>query len=233
MFKTNLSFLYLKYFFLFRAKSGGFYTPSLQPLTNKLIGFSVYQYKGSTLDLENFKANLGLSVGKNYFNFFKNTLLLNYLSKTQSLSMYPSYFHNTEVIFKKVGRNTNTLGRLGIRLNLVTEGCVTNYGSLQTIKNNTYLPLLSLQNKVKTSFLKKSLITNLFTLQLSQNINSPLFFKLCAAKLIPTFFTHHISYIFKKFKRYGVFFGGPTKLMEFVIISFLTIISKDLTFFNT
>jgi len=115
---------------------------------------------------------------------------------------------------------------------LGNRNTVTNHSGLNTLKNHTYLPLLSLQNKVRTSFLKKNLITTLFTLQLSQNINSPLFFKLCSAKLIPIFFNYHITYIFKKFKRYGVFFGGPTKLMEFVIISFLTIISKDLNYFN-
>jgi len=233
MSKTNLCFLYLKYFLIFRAKSGSTYALTPQLPINKLFGSTTYRHGITSLGFKDFKVNEDRFLIKNYLYFYKRTLTFDYLFVVQNLSLYSNNTYCVKSMHHVVSYSANILNKLDLRFNLLTEGRVTNHNSLQIMRNKAYLPLLSLQNKVKTSFLKKSLITNLFTLQLSQNINSPLFFKLCSAKLIPTFFTHHISYIFKKFKRYGVFFGGPTKLMEFVIISFLTIISKDLTFFNT
>jgi hypothetical protein len=175
-------------------------------------------------------------VGDTLLNYFKVSLLQTYFlnhqfSNTLAYTKGPGFVGERPTIVP-IQVDNHTLNKINVFSKVTNQGSITNQSGLDVLKSHTYLPLLSLQNKVRTSFLKKNLITTLFTLQLSQNINSPLFFKLCSAKLVPIFFNYHITYIFKKFKRYGVFFGGPTKLMEFVIISFLTIISKDLNYFN-
>jgi len=108
----------------------------------------------------------------------------------------------------------------------------TNYQKPNLLKLKDLMSLLIVQNKVKNSFLKKNLMTIFFILGVSKTINSHTFFKLELIYLLPLFVNTHVLLIFKKFKRYATFFGGLSKLLEFVLVSFITLITKDLTFFR-
>lgn len=233
MFKTKLNIL----FFVESVRLANLAKKNRMKLKNPfqhIILFNLLQQKVFPLNPKLPNLSVIRDSQKFHINYPKGGLLENTSpSRSHLINVLPS---NVEPQIKDLRRSVETEGSLlgGVKSTVFLRkiGGPTNYNSVETLKTNTYLPLLSLQNKVRTSFLKKNLITTLFTLQLSHTINSPIFFKLCAAKLIPIFLKYHITYIFKKFKRYGVFFGGPVKLMEFVLISFLTIISKDLNYFT-
>jgi hypothetical protein len=108
---------------------------------------------------------------------------------------------------------------------------ITNYQTPTNIRGVNYLKVLVNSNKIRNSFLKKSLISSFFNLQVSKFLNIPIFFRLECIKFSTQFISINVNLILKKFKRYASFFGGINNQLEFILASFFTLITKDVTFF--
>jgi hypothetical protein len=108
----------------------------------------------------------------------------------------------------------------------------TNYQGPQFFRRTVNLKYIFAEKGVKNFFLKKNLNLIFFFLRASRVVGTKAVLKLESLTLISTFFQTHVLLILKKFKKYAIFFGGPQKLLEFILLIFITLNTKDLSFFR-
>lgn len=178
-------------------------------------------------------------------NFLKNNKLI----ETVEVNLLPKYTVNIDLmlvwvipvkITPQTQHNLVNKSITNYKYNLDINNTIsffkkqtfTNYFKIPEFKSNLYITPLVVQNKNKILIFKKNLISTFFLIGLGKSINSQYFFKLESLIFFDIFYKNHISLILKKFKKYSIFFNGINKLVEFIVVSFITLALKDLTFFS-
>jgi len=108
----------------------------------------------------------------------------------------------------------------------------SNYSYVSGLSGLIFKQGLLKQAKSKKFFLKKSFITTFFMFKVLNSLNKYTTLKIESLRFSNLFFKNHVGLAIKKFKKYATFFGGLPRLVEFVSIIFITMISKDIEFFR-
>jgi len=108
----------------------------------------------------------------------------------------------------------------------------SNYKILHLLNKNLKFLRALIGNSKQRFFLKTYLTTIFSVLSINPKFNQSFFFKLEGIRVNHLFYKYHVNLVFKKFKKYAIFFTSANKLQEFINIIFISFMSKDLSFFS-
>lgn len=108
----------------------------------------------------------------------------------------------------------------------------SNYNIINELSKNIYARNISINSGKKWVRVQNNLINVFLLLKFNQILNTQVSINLNQIILSKKFLNYYVKLVTKKFRKFASSFGGFPKLVSFIKISFLMLITKDITYFS-